>query len=426
MRIALIDNMNNNFFALARYFRALGIEVDLFLIPESSHLHFAPDEDTWLDLTNASWIKRFPVSYKWKNYIRPISKTIQSVFKRYDKIIACGPAVGFLYRADVKVDLFVPYGGDLFNAPFLSKRGFSRKVHKFPFSYLLSLRRTYLQRKGIQGATHIISNANWRVAQDAVEKLGCSSINLPRVMVFKEVFPDNAFSRFSFFHDHDFVVFSPTRHLWKTNAEPMPDFDIHGGAKRNDKLIRAFARVVKKRLFDDPIMILFDYGADVLYSKALIHELEIDRYVRWLPLVPRRELVVGVSMATFVADQFREGMSATSAGTTNEALAYGTPVITNTDGAIFKVDDPYYGCPILQALTEDDIFAQFQSYSENPRFFKELGESSVKWFDDNLGFGLACEYLGLLDIPVQASFQGQALKRNWPSATQKSPIEDNQ
>jgi glycosyltransferase involved in cell wall biosynthesis len=409
MRIALVDNMNNNFFALARYFRALGIDADLFLIPDSSLSHFAPDKDTWLNLANSSWIKWFPVSYNWRSYLKPVSKSVRSAFSQYDKVIACGPAVGLLYRAGIGVDLFVPYGSDLFNSPFLSKANLPSNIFRIPISYLISLRRAYLQRKGIQGATYIISNANWKIAQDAIDLLGCSTTSLPRVMVFKEELPSNAFSRFLFFHQHDFVVFSPTRHLWKTNAEPLPDFEVHGGAKRNDKLIRAFSRIVKDRVFENPILVFCDYGSDVLHSKALIQELEIESYVRWLPLMSRRELIAGISMASFVADQFREGMSATSSGTTNEALAYGTPVITNTDGAILDEDDPYYGCPILQALSEEDIYVHLRSYPQNPQVFKDLREMSVKWFDNNLGIGLAYEYLRLLDIPVPVSLQGKAL-----------------
>lgn len=41
MKIALIDNMNNNFFAVTRYFRDLGIDAHLFLIQSESQ-HFTP------------------------------------------------------------------------------------------------------------------------------------------------------------------------------------------------------------------------------------------------------------------------------------------------------------------------------------------------------------------------------------------------
>ena len=78
MKIALIDNINNNMFALTRYFRALGISADLFLIPNSSHQHFAPEQDSWEDLEGVSWIKEFPPSYNWKNYLVPVKHLLRN------------------------------------------------------------------------------------------------------------------------------------------------------------------------------------------------------------------------------------------------------------------------------------------------------------------------------------------------------------
>jgi len=396
MKIALIDNMNNNMFALTRYFRALGINADLFLIPNSSHQHFAPEQDSWADLEGVSWIKEFPLSYNWKNYLMPVKHLLRNEFSAYDKVIACGPSLGLLHRAGIRVDLFIPYGSDLYNLPFFSKQVCSSKPFKLAFVFFLILYRCYVQKKGIRNAKCTISNANWKVAQQAVDRIGCSSVNLPRIMICKETLPAKAFNEFDFFKKHDFVVFSPTRHLWKTNDEPLSDFDRFGGAKRNDKLVVAFARAVHEKLFDNPLLALCEYGADVGHTKELVRELGVESSVHWFPIMPRRELVAGISMATFVADQFREGMSATSAGTTNESLAYGTPVITNTDGAILSEDDPYFECPILEAITVDEIYGYFKDYARNPVKYSETGKRSEKWFDENLGEGLAEKYLGLL------------------------------
>jgi glycosyltransferase involved in cell wall biosynthesis len=396
MKVALVDNMNNNLFALARYFRQLGVDADLFLIPNSSHLHFAPKKDTWQELKEVPWLKEFPTSYHWKNYLRPIHRSVRREFSAYDKVVACGPSIGLLYRAGIKVDLFIPYGSDLYNLPFCNKQISSYKLYKLVIVYFLILYRCYLQKKGIQNSKSIISNANWKVAQQAVDRLGCQSTNFPRIMIYKEELPPRAFEKFAFFKKHDFVVFSPTRHLWKTNAELLADFHLFGGAKRNDKIVEAFAKVVNEKLFTNPLLVLCEYGADTEHTKNLVSDLGLEGFVHWFPIMSRKELVAGISMATFVADQFREGMSATSAGTTNEALAYGTPVITNTDGAIHSEDDPYFGCPILEALKMEEIYEYFQDYAKKPSKYKKIGRLSKKWFDENLGEGLAQKYLGLL------------------------------
>jgi glycosyltransferase involved in cell wall biosynthesis len=397
MKIALVDNMNNNFFALARYFRDLGIDADLFLIPNSNLKHFAPDQDSWENVSEKSWIKSFPVNYHWLTYFRAdtVSKVRKSLAS-YDKIIACSQSMGILYRVGIKVDMFIPYGSDLINLPFVA-RMFPNKIRfQDAPKYLIYSYLSLLQKKSILNATTIISNANWKVAQDALDVLGRKPVNLPRVMVYKEAIPKFVYDKFSWIKSYDFTVFSPTRHLWKTNAEPMADFELRGGAKRNDKLIRAFSRIVNDKLYTSPLLIFCDYGPDVHFSKALVQELGLEKFVRWEDIMPRKELVVLAELSTVVADQFREGMCATSAGTTNEALAFGTPVITNTDGAIYKIDDPYFGSPILEALSEDEIYEKLALYAHDPVQFNMIGDSGKQWFDDHLGEGLAKTYLSLL------------------------------
>ena len=46
MKIALIGNMNNNFFSMLRYFRDLGMDATLFLF-KNEQAHFLPKYDTW-------------------------------------------------------------------------------------------------------------------------------------------------------------------------------------------------------------------------------------------------------------------------------------------------------------------------------------------------------------------------------------------
>jgi hypothetical protein len=40
MKIALVDNMNNNYFAFARYLKDLNIDVHLYTIPNHHMKHF--------------------------------------------------------------------------------------------------------------------------------------------------------------------------------------------------------------------------------------------------------------------------------------------------------------------------------------------------------------------------------------------------
>jgi len=394
MKVALVDNMNNNFFALARYFRDLGAEVDLYLIPGRNHTHFDPQADTWQDVGGMSWIKDFPMSYHPINYLKPARSTLYKMFAGYDKIIACGASLGLFYRGGISVDMFIPYGSDLINLPFFTFE-LSCSFTSLSRSALLKFI-SVAQRHGIQRSKKIAVNTNWHLANQALAKMSLTAINIPRVMVYKEHMPAKYNIKYSWLSSYDFSIFSPTRHEWATNSEPMPDFLQNGGAKRNDKLIRAFAQLVEAKLVSSPLLLMCEYGFDVDYSKKMVASLGIQRFVKWLPLLPRKEILIIMQHVSVIADQFREGMSATSAGTTNEALAVGKPIITNSDGACKDVSDPYYKCPILEALSIEEIYFWLERCAKSPLFAKSVGDAGAKWFDVNLGSGLAQKYLTLL------------------------------
>ena len=274
-----------------------------------------------------------------------------------------------------------------------------RQICWVGFSIFFDRRRSTLQSAGIQQSRVIICNNNWELAKISLDRLGSIAHNLPRVMVYLE---DNAPPdlELNVSDDNDFVVFSPTRHMWCTNADKLPDFDVNGGTKRNDKLIRAFARLVEMGVYKAPQLWMCDYGQDVDASKQLIETLGISKNVIWFPLMDRRELLEYAKQATFIADQFRQTMSATSAGTTNEALAIGVPVIANADGAITDENDPYYDAPILQALEEDEILDHLLLHSRDYKAYETIAKEGEIFFEQNLGLGLTKKYLDLLNEKV--------------------------
>ncbi len=64
IKVALVDNMNNNFFAFARYLKDAGIDAHLYEIPNNSMDHFKPQADTFEDVSKMKWIKQFPCTFK--------------------------------------------------------------------------------------------------------------------------------------------------------------------------------------------------------------------------------------------------------------------------------------------------------------------------------------------------------------------------
>ena len=141
IKIALIGNMNNNNFALMRYFLDLGADVDLLLFADDgrgSLTHFHPNCDTWYIKKYKKHIKYlgapsrfvsiigndFPwIIYFWLKYLinffstkkqltvfyPPNNTKIKKLLSNYQIIIGSGIAPGLLEKLNVKLDVFYPY-----------------------------------------------------------------------------------------------------------------------------------------------------------------------------------------------------------------------------------------------------------------------------------------------------------------------------
>ena len=118
MNIVLIDNMNNNFFSLARYLRDLNINVDVYTIPNSKMKHFEIVADTFINKNKLKFIKEFPVDIKNITWLFFQKDKIYNTFKNYDLIVSCGLSSAYLERAGIFSDIIIPYGSDLYLVPF--------------------------------------------------------------------------------------------------------------------------------------------------------------------------------------------------------------------------------------------------------------------------------------------------------------------
>jgi glycosyltransferase involved in cell wall biosynthesis len=395
MRIALIDNMNNNFFSFARYLVEYGIDVDLF-ITSNNPTHFFPQSDTYTNVSEMSWIKIFPLEYSWKSFFK--SKKELRIFNEYDLIVACGRSLWCLEKAGIRVDVFIPYGSDLYEVPFVEDETLSWCNLKEFLFYPINKEVRKLQLKAIQSSRVIVTNTAHNVYADALRKAESFALNLSIPMLYNRYkFP--AVSHWDELSKCDFVVFNHSRHIWSSNPDKLIDFNLYGGNKRNDKVIRAFSNFLKETKFKNPILVTFEYGPDVAESKKLIRDLGIEKFVKWMPVSPRKEIMNGLRFANLGIDQLRNGLSGIG-GTGYEILASGVPLITHTNGAISNPSHPFYNAPILDILDEDDLLNIFSEYEKNPVKFKELGEISKNWFNENLGSGLAAKYLRLFKFLV--------------------------
>ena len=390
MKIALIDNMNNNFFAFGRYLRDLGVDAHLYLIPNCSQKHFFPHTDTFKDVTKMEWIHNFPLPITPYTNLFLDKKKLQNEFKdRYDLIITRGLSSAFLKKAGIDSDIIMPYGSDLYDISVMdleqnSFKDFLRNLYWYKLGYY--------QRKAYKDTRVLMINLSHSRYTKALDKIGVEAIDAIVPMVYnKEDFSKVKDKRFEFLKEHDFVVFNHARQEWVSSS---------GTNKGTDKIIKAFAEFIKSTKFKKPLLVLFEYGVDVDASKELISSLGIENYVYWMPKSPRKEIMIALENATFGTDQVIKNMSGTG-GTANEVLASGKPLITHTNGAVEDKSSPFYKAPLVDVLTIEDIINVFKDYEKNPLKYKELGKRAKQWYDENLGVELVKKYIKLFELLIK-------------------------
>ncbi|QIW09665.1 hypothetical protein [Francisella sp. LA112445] len=399
MKIALIDNMNNNFFAFARYLRDSGLNAVVYEIPNSSMNHFSSQSDTFYDVKKINWIKKFPVDINNKNWLFFEKEKIIDEFADYDLIISCGLSSAYLERAGLKSDIIIPYGSDLYMIPF-KKIKFSLSLSFIRSLFLFSQAR--YQIKAYENSRVLITDNGYELYRNALIDLNLRALNLGIPMLYskEDLDSDENMKIWSFLDKYDFIVFNHSRQYWCSNIDELDDFSKYGGAKRNDKLIKAFARFIKITAFSNPILVLFEYGPDVESSKKLVNKLDISKYVVWMPVMDRKNTMYGLSKATFSSNAFRESKTDIG-GVCYESLAAGTLNLNNCIEAIENPEHKFFNSPMIHALSDNDILKIFLDYESSPQKYKKMSQVSKEWFEENLGVGLAKKYVKLIKLLVK-------------------------
>jgi hypothetical protein len=392
MKIALIGNMNNMFFTLTRYLRDAGYDAELLLL-ENEYGHFLPDADTF-----ANDYRQYVKTLSWgdRKKFRGTRKTqIQSSLEMYDKIICCDVVPAFLHKAGLRADIFVPHGSDLFGYPFQNLRDYVKlDLNQIHFAHM--------QLKGILDAKEIFWGEKGNQLNRIIKKLGVEHKTrfVPVPMVYTPEYSDGKIqgikdrsSIFPLFQrlrsENDIIVFHHARQFWKFKARlPWNQKKVEYHYKGNDYLIRAFARFVKNNDTIHSVLILFEYGLDVSHSKKLISDLGIERYVRWFPIMPRKEILLGISMSDIGTGEYIGGWY--SAGVVYENLALGKPLLHYCS----LDDQDLY--PFINVKNEEEIFQALQNYNDDPERFKELGKRGAVWYQKNIVDVALNEYIRVL------------------------------
>ena len=380
-KVALIGNMNNNMFPVLRYLTSMGYDVSL-LILKTDFQHFLPDSDSFqqeaLKVTNVE-LSVYPSDF-WN-----ISKAeVRSILKPFDVLIGCGPAPAYCNVIGRSLDLFIPYGSDIYELPFFNRiKRFSKKNIKTNYF-------RYHQRQGIKKAKQILmdyTNKEYEAMFSRLEIAHKRYYNNAPFLYAKEFSPNNLdflYAQSSFYavffklrKENDFIIFQHGRQEWLDSGEVALNTQYH--SKGNQKLIYAFADFLKTTQLKAHL-ILYKYGTSHKRSMVLVDELGINKNVTWMPQMPRKEILVGISLCDLGIGELDS--SYFSYGAIYEFLTMGKPVIHYRDDILYK---DYYPdlYPMYSANSQSQVLAYFKQYELNPESFKQTGREAHEWFLKN-------------------------------------------
>lgn len=431
MKIGLIGNMNNNNFALLRYFHDIGVNADLLLMTDDgvgALTHFSPESDTWDIKKWAPHIKHLAVSNRfvsaignkipwsllfWSKYAMlrivgsphavhakpPETESIRRALKPYDCLIGSGITPALLKQVGRRLDIFYPYSsgvewvGDAYMAAALESNDILKRF---------SGRAVCLeQEKGILDARHVVtSDIGYTVP--VFEKIGVSPLILHIPMLYKESspvsYPTELSSILKRLEKFDVRFISHTRHRWVNSGEWDELTWSEKHSKHNEWVIISYAKFRRKCPNVRSVLLLVEYGSDYLKTKQLCCEFGIEKDIFWIPLLPRKYILEIISACDVGIGEFYSTPRMTWGGVGWEVMACGKPLIHGfnfNNGEYAEI----YGTPpppICVANSSEQLAGWMIQLSQNQILRQQLGKECLDWFHEHNGLGLARRWLELI------------------------------
>lgn len=377
--------MNNSLFCLVRYLRERGYDAELLAEEEAEH--FAPACDTY-----DSAYQKYSRSVNWvkETFWTTKQDSVKKELSRYDFIIAQGYPAAFAYRAGREIDIYIPYGSDLYERAFRlqdypwKKRLISflkTRIKRDSARFYLGTPEKFL-RKSIQRAKYVIcseTNPEFEEKMNELNLRGKRIVAALPIVYWPEYDPQrigknaNQTRWYEEFYKirkkFDLVIFHHGRHVWKTRVD---DFSFKG----NDSLIKGFSDFVKKNSAFRACLVTLEYGADVQESKNLIQELGIKEKVFWFPKMQRKDLMFGIYFSDICTGEFDKSWLVF--GTILEAMVMGKPILHYRDDSLYKAYPELY--PLINAKSAEEISRSLSDYVSNPEKYKEMGRKARQWF----------------------------------------------
>lgn len=424
--------MNNNHFALMRYFRDLGADAHVLMYSNDGidgASHFAPEKDTWMLDKWAPYIHRtdilnapisavnFPLSlffsanYALKKFNKTIGSSIASpfpvsksslinVFKNYPLLVGTGIAPAMLHRINRSLDIFAPYGAGI---EYFKNTEFIAQLNSLSgFRLRLMLMVQARQIIGLQNARHVL-DTDISIAKGSLNEIGVTPLPLACPMVYiNEPMPEHAPSdalkvAMAVIKSTNFSVLHHSRLMWQ-KTEQFTNEQWLFQSKNNDHLIRSFAELVAQRPALKSCLLIVEYGPDIQATKELVANLGIADHVHWLPKMARRELMWLLSKVSIGVGEFLDVPRFLWGGTAWETLASGKPLLQGFQFAEGEFESLYGHPPppMLPVRRREDILPHLLEMADNSERREALGRHAKAWFSEYNGVGLAKKWLDLL------------------------------
>lgn len=380
-RVALLGNMNNNFFAIARYLRHYDIQADLYVGPGELS-HFSPAADCF-DLTYQDIVHELPFGTSIQ-LIRTKASEIRETFANYDIRIACGTWPAYLAKAGLEIDLFIPYGSDLVDSPKLHLT----YLHKLPLiAYFIKY-----QRKGLKSCK-VVQQNRVLATQDKDKSSKGQWVNefainkyLPQAIRWINLVP------MVYHHQYDIPIkdLEARSHWAHVFAEIRQNSDfilfnhnrIHFGGPENPNskgtalLFEGWARFLNGTSCCSPKLLCVEYGPHVIQARKFAAELKIEDSIIWLPKMYRKDLMPLLQQSDVVCGQFLH--SVMTCGTILEALVARRPILGKRNDELYVSEYNLY--PMLHADSAEEIAEKLYWAIKNSVGLSEIGEVGYEWY----------------------------------------------
>jgi glycosyltransferase involved in cell wall biosynthesis len=378
VKIGCFGNMNNNMFSLVRYLRDSGYDAELILY-KGEYNHFFPECDTYTK-DFKSYTHESDFTYFMTDLYFSKPSEIESAVAKYDVIIGCGQLPAYMEKINRKVDMFIPFGGDLFEWPFGLSSFFSKRLNKeiirkfFRFLY-----RGKLMKKGIRNARYVICELMNDKYEHKIKPLFKNQNRLVATIPFIYIDQYNSqeaenyaltsslYNELSLIRDqHDLLIIQHTQQNWFY--------------KNNNILIEGFSKFLLENKGVKACLVLFEYGADVDKSKKLIEKLNVGDKIRWMPKSFRKDIMLCLKFADFSVGEF--GYSYYSYGVVFESLAMGVPFIHYRNDALYKhIHADMY--PMINANSAEELKDIFTDWRKRPEYYEAIGKAGTEWYMQN-------------------------------------------